>query len=120
MNTPASIFRLLISLALVVALATSGLGHRVSAQPQSPELASYIAAGGTLADLCGGQDGQPGLFASDCEACRLVNAAILNPPCTGAALVLSEPARKLSFVAKTIQNTRPADPARQPRAPPQA
>lgn len=61
--------------ALMLALLSVPFAHRVGAAPVSPQMAQFIAAGGTLADICG-MDGY--VPSTGCEACKL--AATLQLP----------------------------------------
>ncbi|WP_298256266.1 hypothetical protein [uncultured Litoreibacter sp.] len=114
-----SIFgRLLTTLALIIAFASSGFTHNNGQSPQSPELALYLANGGVLSDICGanGDPNQPHLV--KCETCRL-NASMID---VGHSSCLPEvvtgQTRKLSFVAKLLRNSTSLDPNRLSRAPP--
>ena len=70
-------FRLLVVFALFCALANSGFAHRFVSQPFNPALAAFVNAGGSLDDICGDTEGSSHGNAQTCEACRLVNAAVL-------------------------------------------
>lgn len=61
----------LLGLILAAALATAGGGHRSAPSAPDPALAAFLAAGGTLADLCfdGGAHGV-GEGAPHCDACQ--------------------------------------------------
>lgn len=112
-------FRFLTSCALIIALAASGFAHASPRMAFSADLLAYVAAGGSLDDLCGTAGEQDGARTQKCEACRLVGVAILPRDCHGIPVRLSDQTFKLSFVAKRLHQTRPLDPSRLTRAPPQ-
>lgn len=112
--------RFFTSCALIIALAASGFAHASPRMASSPELLAYVAAGGSLDDLCGTVGEQDGAQTQKCEACRLIGAVVLPRDCHGVPILLSDQALKLSFVAKRVNHTRPLDPSRLTRAPPHA
>jgi len=112
--------KLLLSFALVIAMAASAFGHTNIRPPLSPELVEYVAMGGYLTDLCGNAGEQDGGQTQKCEVCRLIAAAILLRDGTDAPVILIERTRTLTFVAQLVHNNRPLDPTRLTRAPPQA
>ena len=67
--------RLMIAVALFVAMASSGLAHRFASGSDTENLNAYLAAGGTYADICddGGLGGHNA--GQSCDACRLVMAS---------------------------------------------
>ncbi|MEP3332523.1 hypothetical protein [Sedimentitalea sp.] len=69
--------KLFVVLALICALAGSGFAHRIAAPLTDPSLATYVQAGGSIADLCGDFGGQSHDVINNCEACRLANSAVL-------------------------------------------
>ena len=111
---------LLTTFALVFAMVFSSLAHTGMARAMSPDLAAYVAAGGSLEDLCSSASGKNGTQTKKCEVCRLLGAALEPRPCLGAALVVTEKTRVLTFVAKRLHHRHPLDPTRLTRAPPQA
>ena len=68
--------RLTLVLALGTALAAAGPAHRGMDPADDGGLAAYLAAGGSLSDICGDVDGHG---AVDCPACHLVKAMDLPP-----------------------------------------
>ncbi|SFT01330.1 hypothetical protein SAMN04488040_2760 [Sulfitobacter marinus] len=110
----------LTAFALVFAMVFSGVAHTGLARAMSPDLAAYVATGGSLEDLCTPASGNNGAQAKKCEVCRLLGAALEPRPCVGAPLVVTEKTRVLTFVAKRLHHRHPLDPARLTRAPPQA
>jgi hypothetical protein len=115
-----NICKLLTILALILAMAASGFAHAGARPTLSPDLAAYVAAGGSFADICGTSGEQDSRLGQKCEACLLIGAALLPRSCHGVPLTLSEQTRILIFVAKRLHNTRQLDSARLARAPPQA
>ncbi|KIN64564.1 hypothetical protein Z946_3456 [Sulfitobacter noctilucicola] len=101
-------------------MAVSAFAHTGARPALSPELEAYVAAGGTLAELCGTAGEQDGTQGQKCEACRLIGAALLPRDAHGVPVARCDQTRILTFVAKRLHNSRPLDPARQTRAPPQA
>ncbi len=105
--------------ALAVAVIASTFAHTHVKVPLTPELAEYVAMGGSLEDLCGGSGEQDNAAGQKCEACRLLGAAVV--PRTGHdvpnEVLLS--INCVSFVAKRLHETWPLDPVRLTRAPPQ-
>ncbi len=104
--------------ALAVAVIASAFAHSHVKAPLAPELAEYVAMGGSLEDICG-HAGEGNATGQKCEACRLLGAAIVprNIHEIPNSVLLST--CRMSFVAKRLQETRPLDPARLTRAPPQ-
>lgn len=118
---PSILCKLITSFALIIAMAASGLAHAGVRPPAlSPDLAEYVLAGGSLADICGYAGEQEGAQGQKCEACRLIGAALIPRICHGVPIVLSDQTRVLTFAAKRLHQQHPLDPARQTRAPPQA
>ena len=66
--------RLTLVVALLIAMASSGLAHRFVPAQADEALTAYLAAGGSYADICGDVD--HGAMQS-CDACRLVDTACL-------------------------------------------
>lgn len=105
---------------LIVAFAASGFAHSTIQTEMTPELAAYVANGGSLAELCG-TSGRPDQRAlAKCEACRLINAAILPTADLGVLDCSTVKTRNYLFIAQCAHNACPLDPARLTRAPPQA
>lgn len=103
--------------ALLVAMAGTGFAHRVIGQDADESLLSYLAAGGTLAELCGQTDQGSHGGGQSCDACRLVDSLVV-PSCVQGpasdwvpALVLFDPGAAPVLVADA-QN--PAHPVRAP------
>ncbi|WP_293572777.1 hypothetical protein [Phaeobacter sp.] len=81
-------WQLLPVLTLVVGLIGIGFGHRINTAETSPEFTAFLAAGGSLADLCAEDTDSHHGTMSQCEACRLVSAALLPEHPQNAALAL--------------------------------
>ncbi|XHE59979.1 hypothetical protein L0Z65_17785 (plasmid) [Phaeobacter sp. BS52] len=110
--------RLAMILALVLALASTGFAHTIERAEDSPDYAAFVAAGGALSDLCGdSQDPGHGTLAQ-CEACRLVAAALIpgHPAIPGVAWV-QRPTASAPLVTRP-HSTLWRDPAHGSRAPP--
>ncbi|WP_298975555.1 hypothetical protein [uncultured Roseobacter sp.] len=110
----------LTKLVLVFALVSVGFAHTFGRATLSPELAEYVAAGGSLADICGEIDGQGPMMPTDCEACRIVDNLALPHHGSLATLAVLAETRTLAFVSKRLRQSQGLDPARLTRAPPQA
>jgi hypothetical protein len=87
--------RLLLTFAVLVAMAGVGFAHRFATLDVDDSLLAYVAAGGALGDICndaGQWDGGGG----HCDACRLVygavvpSAAVLTPSEIDANLLQAE------------------------------
>lgn len=102
--------------ALFVALTGAGLAHRAAPPEMDEGLAAYLAAGGSLSDLCGDADidgAVPG-----CAACHLVSGAVL-PPVITATHLLQVARSGPAFAPRNINHAVFAtDPSRPVRAPP--
>lgn len=78
---------------VVLGLALSGFAHRPAAQPlPDPQIAAYLALGGSLHDLCltddpGGRGGHEGLV-SDCPVCTLGKGMALAGALAGPSVPL--------------------------------
>lgn len=116
----AKFLRLFAAIAVIIAIAVMGFAHKQSQTPLTPELAAYVAQGGSLGDLCGDFDEEHGHHGQKCEACRLVGAALLSPPWHEFLISVSVSRQNLPLVTRTSRATRRLDPARLTRAPPKA
>lgn len=74
-----------------LALMLTGFAHRPLAtdpSPPAPELAAYLAMGGSLADLClWAPDTDQETVHADCPACTLVKGMALGPSCMAASRI---------------------------------
>lgn len=118
-NPLSSLYRVLLLVALTVALTATGFAHRMPAA-QDEAVAYAMANGITLADLCAGDLDGDGTRDPHCMACQIAGTADLPPATTG--LIDLE----LAFVARVIAPresraiARVRDPAHTPQAPPVA
>ncbi|WP_187431125.1 hypothetical protein [Roseobacter fucihabitans] len=106
-------------MALICAMALSAFSHSGVRAAVSPDLAAYVAAGGSLSDICAGLDGKDDAQRQNCEACRLMGAALVPPSSPALPLVVTDQTRRLIFVAKELHRTCAPDRSRLTRAPPQ-
>ncbi|MEM8871140.1 MAG: hypothetical protein AAGE38_12120 [Pseudomonadota bacterium] len=106
--------------ALVIALFTSGFAHTIDRAQPSPEYSAFLAAGGSLADICDAMGDGEGGGVLECEACRVIGSAVL--PTVASELLLSgdQRAQKQRVVAEQWHRTRRLDHGCLSRAPPQA
>ncbi|WP_147108909.1 hypothetical protein [Tateyamaria sp. syn59] len=106
--------------AVMIALATIGFAHQ-NAQPDvSPEFAAYIAAGGSLADLCGLPGTGTPANVQNCEACRISDSASWTRAHGTEPPVILASVFAFSFIAKRLAERGDLDAARLVRAPPHA
>lgn len=68
----ANSLRLVACLAIALSLAALPFGHRATASEITPQMADFLAMGGTFDDLCGDDTFHGG--GGVCEACRIVDA----------------------------------------------
>lgn len=110
--------RFLTLIVLIFAVLSLGFGHKSGPAEMTPEMAAYVAAGGSIFDLCGGnglpQDGQT----MDCEACRIADNLVTLQACDPAGFVELGQVQAWRFVAKQLSESQGLDPARLTRAPP--
>ncbi len=111
------VFRLTVVLALVVALAGTAWAHRGPTIEITEDVLAYVAAGGSLDDLCG-PEGNAAFAHQTCDACRLVDAVSLAgaSECILSRAVLAEAGVGLPAGSQTFPSIH--DPVRQSRAPP--
>lgn len=114
-----SAIRVQVLIIVSVAMVATGFAHNTRAAAYSPDIVAFLAAGGSLADVCGGtQDGSETGHPYDCEICRIAQGLHLTatpnpePSLTLATTLICQ------FVAKRLHNAKPLDPARLTRAPP--
>ena len=112
--------RLFTTLALMVALVGLGTASPAQHSEMDADLAAYLAAGGTFADLCGGTTDPRKPMHKHCAACHLIAAAVLPPVSYGPPAIIFGDYDVLVAVAQNIRNAQRLDPARLSRAPPQA
>lgn len=110
--------RLMVVAALLVALTGSAVAHRTQGPPATADLLAYVAAGGSLDDLCGGDDGSSGVGMAGCDACRLVDTAAL-PTATGTGVSVASFSATSAVPAPHVVSPACApDPSHPVRAPP--
>lgn len=63
---------------LLVSLVMSGVAHKLQAPSDTldPAVEAYLAAGGSLADICGTGTGDDQVVIAECEACFFKNAIV--------------------------------------------
>ncbi len=109
---------ILLTLVLGVAVLLSGFAHKMPAA-QDTALASFVMAGGDLADICN-DSGKTHQMPGGCDACRLVGAAVLAEPVLCPVAVERVIAATILIPAQTHAARAPRDPALGGRAPPLA
>ena len=110
--------RLLTTLSLIFAFVSLGFAHEDIPTPMTPELAAFVAAGGSISDICRGDHTPQHGQAVDCEACRITeNFAILQGYPLVAPVRL-ERVQTWRFVAQRLSGEQSLDSARLTRAPP--
>lgn len=73
-------FRAIVAAFAALSVLLLGYAHAPRVQPVDPELAAYVQAGGSLADLClGGGDG-PVQSKKGCPDCQLCKTVVLDSP----------------------------------------
>lgn len=116
---PHIISRLAVALALLAFLLAGG-AHRfaMAPAPVDPQLAAFLAMGGTLDDLClDGEHGKPGAHPG-CPACILTKAFLAAPPPIVLAERLEAQVARIAFVTveRVSSHTPRAPPGRGPPA----
>lgn len=104
--------------ALLVAMAGTGFAHRVVPQDLDDGLKSYLAAGGTLAELCGDAEQGSHGAGQTCDACRLVDSVLLPKASQAPASGLGRPRVACHLSPTQVVATSAQDPAHPVRAPP--
>ena len=105
-----------LSVALGMAMLFSAFAHKPPAVTDAA-MASYVLAGGDLADLCDA-DGSAKMKQSGCDACRQVGAAVLPDPLI-LIVALERVVAAAVLIPAEVRSTRaPRDPALGERAPP--
>lgn len=110
--------RHLTTILLIGAFVSLGFAHKEIPAPMSPELRAYVAAGGSIDDICGADHNPDHEQALNCEACRIADAvAILREGKQVASLEL-EITQSWRFIAKRNSERQELDPAHLTRGPP--
>lgn len=112
--------RSLALIALLFAFLTQGFAHKNIPSQMTPEWAAYVAAGGSLFDLCGADQAPEDGQSVECEACRIADSFAILRGCKQVMPITSERVVAWRFVAKTLAESQGLDPARLTRAPPYA
>jgi hypothetical protein len=112
--------RLLTAISLTFAFFALGFAHNSIPRPMSPELAAYVASGGSISDICGGDHDSEHEQHIDCDACRIADSFVILQGCKQAASGELEIIQTWRFVAKRLSQSQGLDPARLSRAPPSA
>ncbi|MGJ8621501.1 MAG: hypothetical protein ACSHW1_01915 [Yoonia sp.] len=110
--------RLTIVFALLVALATSGFAHRAAPVVFDEALASYLAAGGTISDLCADAGDEKHSAGQICDACHLVDAMAVPPEAFACQTLLPRTAQIRRGAQGDLATFAAFDPVRPVRAPP--
>ena len=110
--------RQLVTISLICTFALLGFAHKNTPTPVSPELAAFLAAGGSISDICN-DDHEPEHEQSvDCEACRIADSFAILRGCKQVAPAELDVVQNWRFIAKRLSQSQGLDPARLTRAPP--
>jgi hypothetical protein len=110
--------RLMLALALFVALASSGFAHRFTSDAADESLMAYLAAGGTYQNICGEAGSGDHNASWTCDACRLVDSVALPPAAISCDATPAVILATNSAFAAIPSLPFVADPSRPVRAPP--
>ena len=105
-----------LTIAVLFAMTGIGFAHKVASPDIDESLLAYVQAGGALDDLCGDADFGEG-HGQSCEACRLVDGAVV--PTFGVVAVSQiDPSQPVTWYCKPIaafaQTLNPSCPVRGP------
>ena len=115
--------KLVVLVLVALALSLLNFAHRpvvAKAIGAEAQLATYVALGGSLSDLClAGGDGDDGESRSDCPACTVANGFALGPKSIHPTpiVVWSAPCERHSDTPVLSGSIPPAPPARGPPNP---
>lgn len=109
--------RFFLTFAVLVAMAGTGFAHRVMAADVDDSLLAYVAAGGALADICG-DTGHASNAAGPCDACRLVDGAVVPAAAVVAPSEAHANLLQVAHLATSAPVATCANPACPVRAPP--
>lgn len=118
MRNTLNLRRIWITLVMILAVSTAGLGFAHKAPSDKDQaLAVFALLGASTADVCGGDNGD-GLPDDPCPACRLVDSLLL--PVQSAATLPADQRLLPRIVAPMESHHAPRvfDPIRASRAPP--
>jgi hypothetical protein len=110
--------RLAVVVALIFVMAGSGLGHRFAAPETDEALLAYVQAGGALDDLCGEGGLASHMGGQSCDACRLVDGAMVPPAEFVFAASIGQFIPSTELSATQVLACGAVDPSRPARAPP--
>lgn len=110
--------KLFLTIAVLVAMTGIGFAHRIAPAADVDEsLLAYVQAGGSLEDLCGDADFGAG-HSETCEACRLVDGAVVPQAGTAAALQVAPSPQQKQNGAPFVAFAQAFNPSCPVRAPP--
>jgi len=110
--------KLCLTFVVLIAMTGSGFAHRVAAPDLDESLLAYVQAGGALEDICGGAGSGEG-NSQACDACRLVDGAVVPFIEKAATSQISSSAFQTQIVSQFVviaQTINPSCPARAPPA----
>lgn len=110
--------KLSVVFALLVAMAGTGFAHRVTPQDVDQSLQSYLAAGGTLAELCGDAEQGSHGAGQTCDACRLVDSVLLPKASQASVSGMGRPRVACHLSPTQVVATSAKETAHPVRAPP--
>ena len=110
--------RHLVTISLICTFALLGFAHKNTPTPVSPELAAFLAAGGSISDICNGDHEPEHEQSVDCEACRIADSFAILRGCKQVAPAELDVVQNWRFIAKRLSQSQGLDPARLTRAPP--
>jgi len=98
---------------LALVLASTVMAHRTAPTAPDPALTAFLAAGGTLGDLCRDHGGPVHDTQPRCEACRLFAAALMPPVQNSVPVLLGRSLSALIWPGP-VQTPPRAPPSRHP------
>lgn len=119
-NRATSFGSMCLTVLTIVALVAVGFAHRFSQPSPSPAMEAYVAAGGSLSNICGIPGETDTAMVVDCDACRINDTLCAAPRIGPVGSATIQKTYVLGFVAKRIAERVDLDSARLVRAPPQA
>ncbi|MEM8571959.1 MAG: hypothetical protein AAGG56_13785 [Pseudomonadota bacterium] len=103
---------------LALSLASTGFAHRAAHSEQDPRVLAFLAAGGSAEALCLTETDHAHVIGEDCDACRLIGAALLPGSCGFPSLLGHFAAMEPGFGPNSRRFSDDADFSRAIRAPP--
>lgn len=110
--------RQLTTISLIAAFISLGFAHKNMQPVMTPDLVAFVAAGGSVADICGGDQYPAHTGTVNCEACRIADNLTVTQICDPVATIDLERIQRWRFIAKRLAQSQGLDPARLTRAPP--